>query len=192
MTIAPSARALHIRTTAAVPEMSRIFLAIPIPAAASTVLTNATESYLSEVKDIMPNEKWHITMTFLGEVKDFSQYLPEITASLPQEYVSVVSVTHIGRGKKSDQLWAYVYKTPALEHIRVSIEERLISLGISITNQEQQFIPHINLAHLKKAGKVTDTPCSLTFPVHEIGIYQSIPDGQTVQYNRLGDIALTP
>lgn len=187
------AKAVHSRIQIRPAEQtkSRIFVAITVPEAAANVLSKSLEYYAPHLSSTIPRKKWHITVAFLGEVTNVSQVLKNLTKPISAAFTPVVSTTHIAAGKAPNSLWAYGIQRGPLFEIRGELVSRLKKSDV-ILLEEKEFTPHISLGMIKKNTTVLESPCSLSFPVHNLEILQSITDNNSTKYVSLGSISITP
>lgn len=155
---------------------ARLFLALPVPAATQAKLAQvATEHYAKHMK-LVPPDRWHLTLFFLGEIKNHGQFIGRLKQPLPQSFVPTVSITHIGRGEKRDQLWAYVQPTAGLLALREAVRERLVKIHFPLPADRRTFLPHVRLGTFFPAVRgigLADTACATAFAVREAHLYKS-------------------
>lgn len=157
--------------------MTRLFIGIPISESVSEGLSTVLrEQFPQYVEKEVPRENLHMTLFFLGEVKNHLQYVGRLKESLNLSFVPTVSVTYMGRGKQRDQLWAYINPTSNLTMLRDSIRERLGSIRFPTPNDSYPFTPHIRLASFYPMARslgIADVRVSESFSVREIYLYKS-------------------
>lgn len=147
----------------------------------------ARRSFGNYFKDFVPEENWHLTLFFFGDIKNPEQYLPRLKQPLPQAFVPTISITHIGRGAKRDQLWAYVNPTAGFLSLRDSLDERLRKIHFPRPVQERKYIPHLRLATFYPTVSglgVTDVGIQLAYATQEAYLYRSISTNSQVRYER--------
>lgn len=179
--------------------IARLFIAIPIPDHVAGALEQALSHYPQYIERVTPVSDWHLTLLFLGEVKNYSWYRRRLTKNLPQLYLPVITVTHVGRGLHRGQLWAYAHETNVLKNVRAQIGRRVSKLRMPMVQaakqQKEKFVPHVRLATLCPASGgvgLADYPVGVTFTARQAAIWRSelFPDG--ARYTSQGTISLVP
>ena len=179
--------------------IARLFIAIPIPDHVAGALEQALSHYPQYIEMVTPVGNWHLTLLFLGEVKNYSWYRRRLTKDLPQPYLPVITVTHVGRGLHRGQLWAYAHETNVLKNVRAQICRRVSKLHMPMVRaakqQKEKFVPHVRLATLRPATcgiGLADYPVGMTFTVRQAVIWRSelLPNG--ARYTSEGTINFVP
>lgn len=179
------------------------FIALAIPASAATVLKTVLETYEEKIDTYRPQDKWHMTLIFLGDTELSPEILTKLQEPLRTAYLPAMTILSLGtclpagRQANQEQLWAYIHATPALVQLRSIFTERLTQCGIAILEQEivQEFVPHINLGTIKNnAGSIgtADTPAKMTFSVREALVLRSTPEKPDAPYELIATIPLVP
>jgi 2'-5' RNA ligase len=178
---------------------TRLFIAVPIPKNAKVEIQQAMNSYTKLVTKPKLKENLHITFLYLGEVKHYQRYLRRITEDLPRMFLPTISLTHVGRGHKRDQLWAYAQQTNVLEELQSTIRARLIKIRVPtsnlITKQGDDFIPHVKLANLLKITRgmgLADRRLTVTFMIRKVVVYKSELGSVGAKHSVVGTINLLP
>lgn len=165
----------------------RLFLGFSIPEHIRAKLQEAARSHLGNYfGQFIPEQNWHITLFFFGEVRNHAQYLPRLKQPLPQAFVPTISLTHLGRGGQRDQLWAYVTLTPALLALRAAVNERLQKIHFPRPIGVQKFTPHIHVANFYPTVSglgVADAPAPMVFAAQEVYLYKSTRTPQGSNYD---------
>lgn len=173
------------------------FIGLGIPESAKQVLREALEVYKDIPLTAVPEEKWHITLVFLGN--EHEQVSSDTTAALSQPlrcaYMPAITVLSLGSGLADGQLWARIHATPALLELRKIMIERLRACNIPIPQQEvsREFTPHITLAKevvYDSPIGIPDTPAKITFAVRQATLFRSTVEGTS--YDSLTTIPLIP
>lgn len=168
--------------------MARLFLGFSVPEQIRAKLREVARSRFGNYfGQFIPEENWHITLFFFGEVRNHAQYLPRLKQPLPQAFVPTISVTHLGRGAQRDQLWAYVNPTPALRALQEALDERLRKTHFPRPVGPRKFIPHIHMANFYPTVSglgVADAPAPAVYATHEVYVYKSTltPNGSTYAF----------
>jgi len=175
-----------------------LFIGMPIPEETRLALRAALRQYPQHIEKKVVEESWHLTLQFVGEVKQSKTKMASLMAPMPQAFLPTVNLTHVGRGLTRDQMWAFAHQTPLLNNLRRQVRARLEELGWDTANKnsleyQRQFVPHVNLARLYEAALglgIADTAVALTFKAPRINIYQSEVSKQRSAYRILGEIEL--
>lgn len=136
-------------------SVTRLFLGLTVPEVIKAQLrAEAHKHYPQYIKRWIPEENWHLTLLFLGEVKNHTQFFGRLKPALDLPYIPTVQFTHIGRGLKRDQLWAYAVPSPALNYLRDQLVLRLKSMRWPLPHNDYDrfrtpaFMPHVRIATL--------------------------------------------
>lgn len=170
-----------------------MFVALSIPDTARSVLQQAMHHYEDHLDRFVPEQNWHITLAWLGSDALSHSILPELLKPLPQSFTMTVNITHVGRGKKPDMLWAYAAPTVALQKLHQATIERLQAMHVPLPQKDSLFIPHISLGYLSEALKnrgLADQASNVTFPVHQLDVYESAATLAGQRYTSIGQIHL--
>ena len=178
---------------------ARLFLAIPIPEQVTEALEGAMQHYPQYIEKVVPRERWHLTLLWLGEVENYAWYMRRLGGEMPQNFLPVITLTHVGRGLRREQLWAYAHETSVLKGVRTQIRQRVIKLRIPRIKTskiaKESFVPHVRLANFHSSSRgigLADYPVGVTFTVKQVVIYSSEPESQGVKYINQGVIDLAP
>ncbi|MFH1354292.1 MAG: RNA 2',3'-cyclic phosphodiesterase [bacterium] len=178
---------------------ARLFLAIPIPEQITNALEQAMQHYPQYVEKMVPKENRHLTLLWLGEVKNYAWYLRRLSGKMPQHFLPAITLTHVGRGLRREQLWAYAHETNVLKNVRRQVRRRVIKLRIpkmqTSKMEKELFVPHVRLANLHPASRgigLADYPVGVTFTAKQIVIYSSELKKEGAKYTSEGIISLVP
>lgn len=171
------------------PTRARVFLGLDIPDFVKQSLYEGMKAYDRYIERTIPDERWHITLLFLGETANPKQYYSRLSKPLPQAYVPMVHVAYLGRGFHRGQLWAYINPTPLLMNIRNDLVVRLKKLRFPIPHKSLlgEYAPHIAIAKLYSMSRgvgMPDEPISMTFAARDAYLYQSHFGKGTVRYTK--------
>lgn len=173
--------------------IARIFVGLAIPMPIQKALRNATNHYSNYTDRVVPAERIHITLFFLGDVLNVEQYLSRFQKALPLAFAPVVSITHLGRGIPRKQLWAYVNPSPVFLNMRSALIDRLKRLHIPLPKRETEYVPHIHVATLYGMSRgigLPDTSVVESFIPREISIFESIQKAGDTTHKVRGAIKL--
>lgn len=175
---------------------ARIFIATPVPTQVVQAVQAALPEYQPYTERVVEASRWHLTLLWLGEVENPKQYYSRLRKAIPQQFVPTVRLTHLGRGKRRSQLWAYAEASVNLQNIRTQIIDRLRRMRFPLPDAvlHRPFIPHIHVGDLYPIVLgigLADYPLQTSFTIREAHAYRSHPSGQTVAANktRLEEIA---
>lgn len=177
--------------------LARLFLGFSVPEGIRGKLREIAQRSFGDYFDtFLPEENWHLTLFFFGEVRNHAQYLGRLQQRLPQAFVPTFSITHLGRGAQRDQLWAFVTPTPALLTLRDNLDERLRKIHFPRPVPARKFVPHIHLADFYPTVRgmgLADVPVGLAYASSEAHLYQSSLHSKTQGrlYAKLAAIPLT-
>lgn len=176
-------------------DSARLFLAIPVPSKPEAVLAKGVQEYAPYLERKIPPANWHITVAWLGNVQNYTQYIGKICEAIPQPFLPVATVTHMGKGIKPHLLWAYVSKTNILNNVRGTLVARLKEMDFPLPKDiDREFVPHITLAHFTEEAihmPTADHPVPTSWSVKEAVLYQSIFAETGIQYKHLHSIPFT-
>lgn len=180
-------------------DTARLFVALNVPRQVHEPLRLAIKRYPQYIEQILPSNRWHLTLCWLGEVKDYQQYVAALTQPLPQTFVPAVNITHVGRGLRRRHLWAWAAATPALQGLRQQLLARLKDIDFPLPSHERKrdFVPHIHLSNLYQDQAMLriglpDSMARATFSARQAYIYRSeVVEGGSRQYTVEGIIPLT-
>jgi 2'-5' RNA ligase len=177
--------------------MECLFIGLPVPNRLVGPIELSFSKYPQYIEQVIPPETWHLTLLYLGEVKNSRQYYGRLRVPLPQPFVPTVRITHVGRGLNKHQLWAYAEPSPVLTNLRHEILQRIKGMRLQHAAEIKidDFVPHIAIAKLfPVAGGVgmADFPINVSFPVDQVTLYQNHSDEEARRYTRLEEIDLRP
>ena len=161
---------------------ARIFLGIDIPENIRKKIREAMNYYDKYLERVVPEENWHITLLFLGNVDRYSYYLSRIANDLRCPFLLTVSMLYLGRGLKGSQLWAYVEKNNSLINARKELGERVkkarmpVSVDLPKIQEGNNFVPHVRVGDMLKTTQgrgIADRPVAGTFAPKTVNIYRS-------------------
>lgn len=160
--------------------MDTLFLALTVPDTIVATLTPLYSHYGSVVQERTPAAKLHVTLIWLGSAEVPGHLIKKLTEPLPQSFVPTVRLTHVGRGRQRQQLWAFGEATGPLMAIREQLLQRLTDMGWPLPKQERRhpFTPHITVASLYDQVShigVADHSFITSYAVREVVLYKSTP-----------------
>lgn len=184
-----------INKTTRVQESMRMFIGLEVPANVRTQIREHLKDYTRHTKKLVPEENWHITILFVGEVLEYKQYLEPLEEVMPQTFLPTLSLTHIGKGLQPQQLWAFAKNTTLLGKLQKQLIDRLNSLHIGLeSNVNSSFTPHIKLGDLRTGsanGLIADLPMLAAWRVEKLNIYRSDLSHSGANYSVIGHINLS-
>lgn len=172
----------------------RLFIGIEIPDKPRKVIRGALGAYQKQIENMIPEERWHMTLLWLGECAEPTDYLAAMGKPMPQQFLPTVTLTHVGRGLASHQVWAYSLSTPLLTALRTDLRARLQGVGLTMPGlaEKKPFVPHISIANFKPSAPASlpDELANVTFAVPAVHLYHSQLRKRQRQYTILTSMAL--
>ncbi|MBI3255734.1 MAG: hypothetical protein HYZ63_02075 [Candidatus Andersenbacteria bacterium] len=157
--------------------LQRLFIGFSIPERVRNICREALVQYKPFIKRNIPEDRWHMTLLFLGDCLDTQAYAAVLAQPLPQAYVPTITLTHIGKGLAGNQLWVSALPTVALEEMGQMVRTRIGEAGLRAPSllQSRDFMPHIHVADLQPALKslLVDKPLQVTFVPRELHLFRS-------------------
>lgn len=158
-------------------ETWRLFVGIAIPEKAQTVIQRALGAYAAHIDRVVPPERWHLTLLWLGECPDPTALLPHLSQPMRQQFLPTVAITHLGRGLARQQVWASGLLTPLLGTLRQELMQRIQETRLAAPGLKEvgALVPHVRVATLKPSAPVSlpDELASVTFTVPALHLYRS-------------------
>jgi 2'-5' RNA ligase len=180
-------------------KSARIFIGIPIPTHVRKKICEAIKYYDRYLERVVPEENWHLTLFFLGEVSRYDYYLKRINGDLGCPFLPTVAINYVGRGMRRSQLWAYVENNNVLLNMRREIRSRIIKTRMPVsaklpnTKELENYNPHVRVGDMLKATQgvgISDQPVAATFVPKVINIYESDLGGEYPVYRLLEKIKI--
>ena len=169
------------------PDRHRVFFALWPDDATRAAISRATRDAvrLSGGRPIA-KERLHITVAFLGELTaaglDVARGVPPIPVG-PFE----LTFDAVGVWPESKILWLAPSTTPdALTQLEERLWTELVERGFRA--EERVYRPHVTLA--RRARSVESAVDPVSFPVRDLALVESFPDGRNVHYEVLERWAL--
>ena len=189
----------------------RLFFALDI----APEIRNALSAYVDTFRRVpgmrfMPPESYHVTLKFLGEVKDLeSVKQPALSVHPPGFDISFREVGFFPNPKAPRVFWAGIHADDRLSQLASALEDALAHSGFP--REERPFRPHLTLA---RSGSGSPTPRRDEQPVagfralvymvekypppdfgtmtaSEFFLYESKLSPRGAQYNKLARFPLT-
>jgi 2'-5' RNA ligase len=176
--------------------MPKLFVAIDLPADATTILVHLQPPAAPGIRLSEPNQM-HLTLHFLGEadIERTSSALSTVEAPMfTQKFAGVGQFSSAGG---STTLWAGVPATPGLLQIRTAVATALAGEGFR--QEARPYNPHLTLARCEPgfpAGVIEEflrnhSQFSLSaVPVTSFGLYSGTFVGDVPAYRRERGFAL--
>jgi 2'-5' RNA ligase len=134
----------------------RVFIAINLPDEIRSKLLKFQEEFSELPAKWVKKENLHLTLAFLGYLKDFHiEKVKEAVKTLGEEFSPFfVSLKRVcfGPPKISPPrlLWVELEKNESLEILTKKIHHLLKENKIPFVTEEREFLPHVTLARIKK------------------------------------------
>ncbi|MFO7807054.1 MAG: RNA 2',3'-cyclic phosphodiesterase [Candidatus Moraniibacteriota bacterium] len=141
-------------------------------------------------------ENYHVTLMFLGYVKD--ENIPEICSELKEAFQGVEYFDlNFGVIKKAPSeenakmIWLVGENSPALTEVKNRVEKKLSHHK----GDSKKFIPHVTLARIKNPKKTlvneeVNSEVSLMVPVYSVELIESATENGRRVYHTLDSIDL--
>lgn len=182
----------------------RCFIAIDMPEDIKNSIANVVEQADHKSKSIrwVPSENIHLTLKFLGEVKEslIAEIEKRIAAVCMRHSIFNIGIRSVGAFpnlKYPNILWVGIDASKELRDLFDAIEESLSELGFE--KESRQFSPHITIARIKDKKEIDLTMKTLssfkdTFfgivNVKEILLMKSILKPTGAQYSKISTFML--
>ena len=181
----------------------RLFVSVEPSAAAVTALTEALDALDLGPARLVPTERWHVTLAFLGEVGDqrlpaLSQALQGVAAGAPAMRLQLSGAGAFPARGRPSVLWVGVSgDVEPLRRLAVAVARASRQAGVRL--ERRRFAPHLTIARYRQApaGAATLAVAGLTahtgppFAVERLQLMRSHlgprPRHEEVAAWRLGD-----
>ena len=164
------------------PDRRRVFFALWPDDATRSALVRATKRavQLGGGRPVA-KERLHVTVAFLGQVTD--EQLASARAAAPVAVGAFdLTLDLLGVWPQSRVLWLAGRHVPdALNALESELWTRLEPRGF--VREERIYRPHLTLA--RRARPVEEDVDPVTWPVTELALVESLPDGRNVHYEVL-------
>lgn len=177
----------------------RLFLAIDLPDKLKERIENQIDSLKKEYGNFnwVPKENFHLTLHFIGEIET-SQQVEAIKKRIEESIYDAEDFILYATGADlfiNGKIIIYIgfRREKAAEDLVLKIQ------SVFGNTEYKKFTPHLTVAkakipskqqyyHLKK--KLARLPIDMDFAVHEIVLFESIPDSQKPIYKRIASFSL--
>lgn len=176
----------------------RLFIALPLTSGLRKKILYLEKSINGNINWI-PIKNLHLTILFLGniDINDLTKIfyiLDNIKNKYKEDFRKIkTKITKIDYGPpgKKRMIWLYLEKNKFLDNIKKIFEDELTQNNIYFQREERNFLPHINLARLKKDTK-KDIKKDLNWNIifTEINLYESLLKKPFAEYEILKNITL--
>jgi 2'-5' RNA ligase len=164
------------------PDRHRVFFALWPDDATRAAISRATRTVVGASGGRpIAKERLHITVAFLGEVTaagvDAARAVPPVAVGAFELALDLVGVW-----PESKILWLAPSALPeALLELEARLWEGLAERGF--LPEERVYRPHVTLARRARPVEASVEP--VRFPVHDLALVESFPDGRNVHYEVL-------
>ncbi|HET7608940.1 MAG TPA: RNA 2',3'-cyclic phosphodiesterase [Gammaproteobacteria bacterium] len=164
------------------PDRHRVFFALwPDDATRAAISRSTREAVRLSGGRPIAKERLHITVAFLGELTAAGV---EAARAVPPIPVGPFELTldAIGVWPESKILWLAPTALPAaLAELENLLWDGLVECGFR--GAERDYLPHVTLA--RRARPVESAVEPVRFPVRDLALVESFPDGRNVHYEVL-------
>src|SRR5262245_282515 len=172
-------------------ETARLFFAAwPAPSVQDALHDVAQRFQRESGGRVVAARNIHLTLAFLGDVRRYR--LPQIEAAAARlsgsSYELVIDRVEYWRHNRI--LWAAVECCPdSLCELVAGLSSELRGLGF--TSEDRPYVPHITLLRNARSRPANSMIASITWPVHDLALIESVPDGGQRVYKVLHRWPLT-
>jgi len=171
----------------------RIFIAALLP----QEIKNHIALYLDSIKDRVSGVKWesseklHITLKFLGDIKDskLSKIDDKLTSSTLGKSKIKLRLSNFGGFPslyRPKILYVGFSESPAIVDLQHTIDSELQEIGFE--RDKRKFIPHVTIGRVKSKFKIT-APLPIIeekiFSIEIIAVVRSFMDNRGSEYENL-------
>jgi 2'-5' RNA ligase len=144
--------------------MKRLFIALPIPATISEVLSQQMSSLVRRLPNarVIPVENWHVTMRFLGDCNEedgdtLGSILRETAKRHDAPMLSVRSLRYGPPGPVARMVWAVGSSQPLIP-IRETLDWMIRESRIAVEANTWPLKLHITLARFSRVTPIATLP----------------------------------
>ncbi len=137
----------------------------------------------------IPKDNLHITLLFLGDVEENTRkYLEK---KVVQTYVQpfTIRLDLYGYFKRSQTIWIGCSSYPN-ELIRLVNHLKSIGVQCGTDFDDRPHKPHVTLFKKVPKADFPTAPVSISWKVREFHLLESLPDGNSTRYNKIGTYQL--
>ena len=166
----------------ALPERHRVFFALWPDDATRSAISRATREAV-QVSSGRPiaKDRLHLTVAFLGELTPAGLEVAR-TVSPPRVGPFDLTLDAVGLWPESRILWLAPMAPPEpLGELEATLWDELAARGFRA--EERTYRPHVTLARRAKPVEMEVPP--VVWPVRELALVESFPDGRNVHYEVL-------
>lgn len=150
----------------------RLFIGLPLTSGSLVKISHLEDEINTKLKfnlPWIPLKNLHLTILFLGYINHedylkinnifdiFNRELKE-KKILPQGLNLKISKLDYGPPLKRNMIWLYIEKNKSLDWLKNFFEDQLRNSLIRYKQENRSYLPHINLARLKKIGNLSSLP----------------------------------
>jgi 2'-5' RNA ligase len=166
------------------PDRHRVFFALWPDDATRSAISRATRDAVQRSSGRpIAKDRLHLTVAFLGELSAAGL---EIARRVPPIAVGPFDLTldAVGLWPESRILWLAPLAPPdALGELEVELWDALAASGFHPPEEERVYRPHVTLARRVRPVEMEVAP--IVWPVRELALVESFPDGRNVHYEVL-------
>ncbi|MBK0402046.1 RNA 2',3'-cyclic phosphodiesterase [Adhaeribacter sp. BT258] len=157
---------------------ARLFVAVPLPGLLTEELVTYLPAYEKPGVRIIPEENWHLTVHFIGnvpktQVPEIAEKLNTLAPQLENFELKLLRVAPGPNAKMPRLIWAEFAANQAFEKM-----VRAVTFALGAKMDHQHPVAHVTLARFAKdirPPKMPQTPAkeNTLFPVQEISLWES-------------------
>lgn len=137
----------------------RVFFSIPLSSGVKNKIKNVLAKYDLSWK-IEPEEKWHITLNFIGSVDDnelaklvfVGQEVAEKTKNFE---IKIKNLAYAPSAQNPRMLWAFVENNKSLDQLKKLIDDEIFKADIPYRLDFPIYSPHVTLAKFGTKDKLS-------------------------------------
>lgn len=155
----------------------RLFIGVPVPIKlAETLLRVARSPEFAKARWTEP-EKFHLTLVFLGEVSETRVSCIEYELAQIHMAPFEISFANLNIFPRAGILFVEIARSPRLLRLQSTVEDRMAGCGCA--GDSRPYCPHITLARLRAAVRISKAGLALPAFVHQrfrvevINLYRS-------------------
>jgi len=136
----------------------RVFFSIPLSSGVKRKIKSVLERHDLPGK-IEPEEKWHITLNFIGNVDDneLAKLIfigKEAAAKIKNFEIKIKDLIYVPSAQNPKMLWVSVENNKSLDSLQKILSDKMFSSNIPYRIEHSIFNPHINLARFAVKDKL--------------------------------------
>ncbi|KKR10476.1 MAG: 2'-5' RNA ligase [Parcubacteria group bacterium GW2011_GWA2_39_18] len=172
----------------------RVFFSIPLSMGIKNKIKNVISRYDLPGK-VEPEEKWHITLNFIGNVDDNELaklvFIGKELASKTKNFeIKIKNLMYVPSAQNPKMLWVGVENNKNLNQLKKLIDDKIFDANIPYRVEYSVFSPHVNLARFiaedrSRLPENLNEGIDLMMTVNEFDLMEGLPKGPSSRYEIL-------